>query len=615
MTEANSCAGRYARRMRYPGENSAGRAPGRRQNPSGRTGLPEERQVAGGPGAPRGDAALFTPGYTGGRAPGRDPAREPVPAGRGRYGSGDAAAGKGPIRGFPPAPGQPPPLYPPGQFAAWNRVSEGGNGYDPDVSDAWLAGYAEPAAAAGYPETSPAGAGLADAGYNDDGYGDPGYAGPGYADSGPGYAPGRPGYADAGPGYADAGLAGQASVDQPEPGYDETGQGAPGPAPFEAGFVDPGYASAGYSDPGYSALAVSDPSADVTSTQTWRMVDGSAPASRWSDLTGDERWSQPGANPGAHPATPPGETDDRGQSDGIPGPFDRAAPGPFDRVATGPNPRVTTGPNPRVTTGPGRGPGNRGRGTRGRVRPRGSKRRIRALLACGLALLVVIGATYFWFTRGHGHTTTTADSQHPKTSARPSPRDPSPSPSPSLGSWGHIESRALDPAPLTLAELFPAQFANAGMTYIRTVDKAKAHCSAALIGNQLITAVNHAGCTQAMRASYLSADHKLMGTIGVLNLVTATAAEKAGKAAGPAEFIAQLPAAKGPTKNLTTGTGFEAAEVKGHYLVLVWAEFADLRAPTTATQRANLEAFISLLMQKTANVSLASRMVTGSPAA
>ena len=55
--------------------------------------------------------------------------------------------------------------------------------------------------------------------------------------------------------------------------------------------------------------------------------------------------------------------------------------------------------------------------------------------------------------------------------------------------------------------------------------------------------------------------------------------------------------------------------MKGHYLVLVWAEFADLRAPTTATQRANLEAFISLLMQKTANVSLASRMVTGSPAA
>jgi len=600
MTEANSCAGRYARRMRYPGENSAGRAPGRRQNPSGRAGLPEERQVPGGPGAPRGDAALFTPGYAGGRAPGRDSGREPVPAGRGRYGSGGAAAGKGPIRGFPPAPGQPPPLYPPGQFAAWNRLPDGGNGYDSDGSDTWLAGYAEPTAVAGYPGASPAGAALADAGYSDDGYADASYA-------------------DAGPGYADAG---QAGPDQPEPGYDETGQGAPGPAPFEAGFVDPAYASAGYSDPGYSALAVSDPSADVTSTQTWGAVDGSAPASHWSDLAADERWPPPDTNPGAHPAAPRGETDDRGQADSIPGPFDRAAPGPFDRAATGsnprvttgPNPRVTTGPNPRVTTGPGRGAGTRRRGTRGRARPRGSKRRVRALLACVLALLVVIGATYFWFARSHNHATTTANSQHPKASARPSPRDPSPSPSPSLGPWGHIESRALDPAPLTLAELFPAQFANAGLTYTRTVDKAKAHCSAALIGSQLITAVSHAGCTQAMRASYLSADHKLMGTIGVLNLVTATAAEKAGKAAGPAEFIAQLPAAKGPTKNLTKGTGFEAAEVKGHYLVLVWAEFADLRAPKTPAQRADLEAFISLLMQKTANVSLASRMVTGTPA-
>jgi hypothetical protein len=125
--------------------------------------------------------------------------------------------------------------------------------------------------------------------------------------------------------------------------------------------------------------------------------------------------------------------------------------------------------------------------------------------------------------------------------------------------------------------------------------------------------VSQAGCSQAMRASYLSADHKLMGTIGVLNLVTAAAAEKAGKVAGPAEFVAQLPAATGPTRNLAKGTGFEAAEVKGHYLVLVWVEFADLRAPRTAAQRAQLDSFISVLFQQTANVSLATREVTGSP--
>jgi hypothetical protein len=168
--------------------------------------------------------------------------------------------------------------------------------------------------------------------------------------------------------------------------------------------------------------------------------------------------------------------------------------------------------------------------------------------------------------------------------------------------------------PLTLAELFPAQFTGGGTSYTRTVQKAKTHCATALMGSQLVTAVSQAGCTQAMRASYLSANHKLMGTIGVLNLVTTAAAEKAGKASGPTDFIAQLPAASGPTHNLTKGNGFEAAEVKGHYLVLVWAEFANLRAPRTAAQKTELESFISLLFQQTANVSLASREVTGRPA-
>jgi hypothetical protein len=167
--------------------------------------------------------------------------------------------------------------------------------------------------------------------------------------------------------------------------------------------------------------------------------------------------------------------------------------------------------------------------------------------------------------------------------------------------------------PLTLAELFPAQFSDAGITYTRTVQKARTHCAGALIGSALPSAVSHAGCTQVMRASYLSSN-KLMGTIGVLNLSTFAAAKKAGKAAGTADFIAQLPAARGPTKRLTKGTGVEAAEVKGHYLVLVWAEFTNLRAPKSLAQRRELEAFISTLIQKTANVSLAARMVTGRPA-
>ncbi len=604
--------------MRYPGENAGGRAPGRRQGPSARVGPPGE-QAGAGQKTPRGGAALFTPGYSGGRAPDHDP----VPAG-GRYGSG-SAAGKGPIRGFPPAPGQPPPLYPRGPFSAWNRGPEpDGNGYDPSASDAWLAvDYAGPA---------------------EDGY-------PGADDTGTGYAdPGHPGLAE----HGHPGLA--------EPGLDDRGYGAPGPAQAdpeaaetgyadpgypEPGSPDPGYPEPGYPEPGYSALAVSDPAADATATQAWETVGHAPAASHWPDLgTTGERWPDPAGRPpaaafdaglagpalagpdqggpvlaGPDQAGPdlagPGEGGPDGWDDPRwPGTSEpqEALRGRAGDTAAGLADLATTRPGQRAPAGAGRAAAGRGRGTRGRTRPRGRKRPARTLLVCVLALAVVIGATYFWFSRGHNNPSDDAAiSQQTAASTRPSPTDPAPSPSPSLGPWGHIQSRALDPVPLTLAELFPAQFAGGGTSYVKTVQKAKTHCAAALMGSQLIAAVGRADCTQAMRASYLSADHKLMGTIGVLNLVTAAAAEKAGKVAGPAEFIAQLPGGTGPTRNLTKGTGFEAAEVKGHYLVLVWVEFADLRGPRSAAQKTELDSFISLLFQDTANVSLATREVTGSP--
>jgi len=528
--------------MRNPGESAAGRAPGRRQGPSARVSPPGERPGTGQP-PPRGDAALFTPGYSAGRAPDH----EPVPA-DGRYAPG-SAAGKGPIRGFPPAPGQPPPLYPPGPFSPWNRAPEpGGNGYDPSASDTWLA--------------------VADAGPAGTGY-------PGPDDTATGYA------GLAGTGYAGSGY--------PTPGYQE-----------------PDY-------PDYSALAVSDPAADATATQAWETVGHAPPASHWPDLSAtDEGWPDADADQDNMPAA-------AALAGGLAGPVtagpDQAWPDRAAAVPGRPDQPVTTGPGRRVAGAPppGRAPGGRGRGTRGRARSRGRKRPARALLVCVLALAVVAGATYFWLSRTRKASDDAAVSQQTTASTRPSPTDPSASPSPSLGPWGHIGSRALDPVPLTLDELFPAQFSAGGTSYTKTVQKAKAHCAAALMGSQLIAAVSQAGCTQAMRASYLSADHELMGTIGVLNLVTAAAAEKAGKVAGPAEFVAQLPAATGPTRNLTKGTGFEAAEVKGHYLVLVWVEFADLRAPGSAAQRAELDSFISVLFQETANVSLATREVTGSP--
>jgi hypothetical protein len=104
-----------------------------------------------------------------------------------------------------------------------------------------------------------------------------------------------------------------------------------------------------------------------------------------------------------------------------------------------------------------------------------------------------------------------------------------------------------------------------------------------------------------------------MATIGVLNLANVTDAERAGNATGATAFIKQLPTAHGPTKNLMKGTGLEEAQIKGHYLILTWAEFTNLRAPRGAAGRTELDTFSRNLVANTAGISLTSRMVFGKP--
>ena len=187
------------------------------------------------------------------------------------------------------------------------------------------------------------------------------------------------------------------------------------------------------------------------------------------------------------------------------------------------------------------------------------------------------------------------------------------SPTPTLGPWKHIESRTLDPAPLNVTELVPQQVSASGAAGTRTVDQASTNCPREVFGSALAAAVRKADCTQVLRASYLSTDHKLMATVGVLNLSDVTDAEHVGKVSGSAEFIKQLPAAHGPTRNLSKGTGIEEAEIKGHYLILIWTEFTNLHAPKGKNQRKELEAFSAGLIAGTANVTLTKRMVTGQP--
>jgi hypothetical protein len=178
-----------------------------------------------------------------------------------------------------------------------------------------------------------------------------------------------------------------------------------------------------------------------------------------------------------------------------------------------------------------------------------------------------------------------------------------------LGKWQHIGTRAEDPAPPTIDELFPPQFELNGGSFVRTAANLTTTCSLAVYGASLQAALQNAGCTQVLRASYVSGS--MMGTIGVVNLASAGAAGKAGKVTGPQEIIAPLAASKGVTDKLGTGTGVVQAEVKGHYLILMWAEFTDLKPPSTAAQRQELQQFATNLVLGSANINLSTRMLTG----
>jgi len=187
------------------------------------------------------------------------------------------------------------------------------------------------------------------------------------------------------------------------------------------------------------------------------------------------------------------------------------------------------------------------------------------------------------------------------------------SPSPSLGPYGHIGTRKADPQPLTVAELYPATFTAGGATVVSTATNQSSNCAANVIGAGIQSGVAAAGCDQVVRATYLSSAQGLMGTIGVLNLSTAKGAKAAAKSADASDFISQLAGKHGPTRKIGQGTGIEEAAAKGHYLILIWAEFTTLRKPKTTAERTEIVQFMTDLLQYTANVSLTNRMLTGTP--
>jgi hypothetical protein len=276
--------------------------------------------------------------------------------------------------------------------------------------------------------------------------------------------------------------------------------------------------------------------------------------------------------------------------------------GPVAPASIAPGPR-RRGRRPGAGPGPDAGAGPRA----GRAGSAGARRRSSRMAWLAVAGVVIVagggyaGYKYLYEAR--------VNAPVPSSLRLPTNAPGSPGFDQALGKWQHIGTRAQDPEPLTLQQLFPPQFEFNGGSYLRTAAALSKDCTQAVFGANLQAALQNGRCTQVLRASYISGT--MMGTVGVANLDSANAAQKAGATTGPQEIIAPLAAQHGPTAKLGNGTGVVQAEIKGHYLILMWAEFTNLKSPSTSAQRAQLEQFAANMVNGSANFNLSTRMLTG----
>ena len=514
------------------------------------------------------------------------------------------------MRGYPPRPGQPDPVYPPGQFSSWNRAS---------LRAAWLGSTG-----------AATGSGEAEA--------DPGYSALALSDAAadltatqswaviddeplPGPSAARRTRRDWGSHVEDAGPGRQRSAD---PGRDAPSRAAGGRTAGPRSARGAGGQGTGLSEHPAAGPDTARPAA--TGSGATRRGDtrlaaagiGAAAALGASAALGGAASGLAGAERTAPSTLEPG-TD----TDGIGGGSDRG-PGTAtgDRVLPAkrrgakwqssadfgepePRRRSRTAAPERTAPDSDPEPSERRSGKRGGRR---HSALMYGLLLVPVLIVILVVAGYVYVHNRHAPATphAGASSHHPAASK---------SPAAALGRWKHIESRSLDSVPLSVTELFPAKFSKNSQAGTLTVSKASSNCSHEVFGTKLAAAIRKADCTQVLRASYLSTDRKIMATVGVLNLESVSWADQAGQAAGSTEFIKQLPSRHGPTRNIAKGTGIVEADIKGHYLILTWTEFTNLRAPSGKSQRLKLEAFSAGLIAGTVNVSLTNRMLTGHPPA
>ena len=160
----------------------------------------------------------------------------------------------------------------------------------------------------------------------------------------------------------------------------------------------------------------------------------------------------------------------------------------------------------------------------------------------------------------------------------PAKQTPSTQPSPAQPTLEPVKlkNRATDPTPLTLREVFGKKsFTAGGQKYVRTGVHATRNCAKTVQGAKLTTVIRKGGCSQSLRATFARGDGKLIGTVGILNLKTDTAAKLAQRAAAAKDAFLQPLPGTGVSKTIGKGEALGTAEARGHYLLMTWVQRPD----------------------------------------
>jgi hypothetical protein len=283
------------------------------------------------------------------------------------------------------------------------------------------------------------------------------------------------------------------------------------------------------------------------------------------DQQQSDGWSpqQPSQSPyGSGQHQPYGPTQPSGMPQGSPDPFSGAGtsfgPSSFEPDA----PSDGYGPDAGAHTP--QGPG--GHENDFSEPPSGKSRKPLIIGAVVAAVVVIGGGTAYAMSSG-------GSKPAPKHSAAPiAVTTPKATPKP-VASAAHLDSRATDPSPLTLKEVFKNKsFKVKGVHYTMTTDHLDKKCANAVHGTKLKKALSTAKCTQLLRATFETANGKLIGTIGIANVTDATAAADVQTASRPKDAYVEALPGTGATKTAGTGLSLTSGVAQGHYVIMSWVQ-------------------------------------------